>query len=355
MNEHRVKRARDIMLSSKVECLVVTDPKIRTWLTGFRGSLGWAVLTQDKTALFIDPRYTQQARSEAPRFEIKVCDFGQMLSGTAIAEALPYAAGSPLHLETTGLQYDTYCGMASALKQGQLIPAPGLLRSVRAVKDEAEIRLISKASGIADETVRLLRQNVRPGWTEKRVAWFIERTAQEMGADSMNFILAGSGPRSSLIHAAPTDRKIEDGDILLVDIGPVVSGYGTDLTRSFVVGEPSEWQVQIFEIVKAAQQEAVERVRPGMTGHEADKIARDPIRDAGYGEQFAHLLGHGLGMAAAEPPLLVEAGQDLLEPGSVVTIEPGIYLESKGGIRIEDTVVITETGAKRLTHAPIEL
>jgi Xaa-Pro dipeptidase len=216
--------------------------------------------------------------------------------------------------------------------------------------------LIERACRIAEDAIDAVRPLMRRGTSERDLAWAIERRCREAGAQSMAFCLVGSGPRSALPHSWPTDRVVRDGDLLLVDVGPIVGGYYGDVTRMFVIGEPAPWQREIHALALEAQALALAACRPGIAAGDLDAVARGHVARAGYGAQYLHLLGHGVGLhGAAEGPLIDRGIPDLLDEHMVVTIEPGIYLEGRGGVRVEETVLVTADGCRPLTRSPHSL
>jgi Xaa-Pro aminopeptidase len=209
---------------------------------------------------------------------------------------------------------------------------------------------------VAEAAIQACLAMLRSGVTEQALAWAIERHCREAGASAMAFNLVGSGPRSALPHCAPTERAFEDRDLVLVDIGPILDGYHADITRMFVVGDPRPWQLEIHAIALEAQRLAIAACRPGMRADALDAVARDHITRAGYGDRFLHLLGHGIGACGtSEDPKIMPAAADVLRPGMVITIEPGIYLSGRGGMRVEETVLVTEDGCRALTQFPHDL
>ena len=236
------------------------------------------------------------------------------------------------------------------------VPTSRVVESLRAVKDEGERDAIRKAAAIADRAFERILEELRPGRTEREIALRLEFMMREMGADGASFdIIVASGPRSALPHGVASDRVLEKGDLVTLDFGASYRGYCSDITRTVVLGEPNDAQRRIYETVREAQQAAVDAIRPGMTGKEADRVARDRIKASGYEKYFGHGTGHGLGMEVHEAPRLSPRGEEILEPGMVVTVEPGIYLPEFGGVRIEDDVIVTEDGREVLTQSPKHL
>jgi Xaa-Pro aminopeptidase len=229
------------------------------------------------------------------------------------------------------------------------------IAALRICKDESELNAMRKAIAITERALHELVTGSLIGATERQIAGRLERGLIGGGADAVGFIIVVTGPNSADPHAEPSDRPLQDGDLLTIDCGAVKDGYFADITRTFVAGHPNERISEIYEVVQRANAAGRAAVRPGMQAQQVDQAARDVIRDAGYGDQFFHRTGHGLGLEVHEPPYVVEGNEQLLEPGMVFTIEPGIYVSGLGGVRIEDNVVVTPEGVECLTSFPREL
>jgi len=231
-----------------------------------------------------------------------------------------------------------------------------VVEAIRMLKDEDELIKIEKAISISDMACDYIRDFVRPGMSEKEVAWELEVFMRTHGAEAIAFdLIVASGPNGAKPHAVPQDEPIREGALIVMDMGARVDGYHSDLTRTICLGEPDKKAQEIYDIVLRAQLVAEQRARPGMTGQELDAVARGIIDEAGYGEHFGHGLGHGVGLAVHEKPRVSSTSTDVLEPGTVCTIEPGIYLPGWGGVRIEDMVLFTEDGARVLSRARKDL
>jgi Xaa-Pro aminopeptidase len=241
------------------------------------------------------------------------------------------------------------------LAPAELVPLPDVDR-LRWVKDETEITALSHAADIADAAFVHLLRVLRPAMTEWDAALELEIAIRRAGAERMSFeTVLASGPRSAFPHGRATERRMAVGDFVTVDFGAVYDGYASDCTRTVVLGEPDARQRQIYEIVLEAQRTALAVIRPGIACRDVDAAGRSVIAAAGFGEAFGHALGHGIGLDVHEGPSLSPRNEAPLEPGMVVTVEPGIYLPGWGGVRIEDDVVVTADGCRLLTHAPKEL
>ncbi len=352
MSKQRVDRLRKLLEQHDLEALFVTNAVNRRYLSGFTGSSGYLVVTPQDAILFTDFRYREQAPQQAKDFRVIE---HQADPAETIAATLKELGVTRLGFEQHDLSYASYQSYQSKLGV-TLVAADKLIEQLRMVKDEQEVQLIETACELVDRTYEHMLGFIKPGMTERDVALELEFYMRANGADSTSFsTIVVSGVRSSLPHGGPTDKVLEKGDFVTLDFGAYMNGYCSDITRTVVLGEPTDRHREIYDIVLEAQLTALERIRPGMTGKEADAIARDLIARYGYGEHFGHGLGHGLGMEIHEEPRLSRTGEYVLEPGMIVTVEPGIYIPGFGGVRIEDDVVVTETGVRRLTKSSKQL
>jgi Xaa-Pro aminopeptidase len=325
----------------------VTAPVNVRYLTGFE-STNAAVLvaTDGAVRLFTDFRYAERARQledvdvvETPRYLYS--DLPQHLSG-------------PVAFEADALTYANH----EFLREGgvELVARRGVVETLRAVKEPEELEAIRRAAEVTDATYERLAAEQFAGKTEKELVWRMEVLFHECGADGLAFdVDIAAGPTAASPHAVPGDRVVREGEFVLVDAGATVDGYCSDCTRTFAVGEASDSLRELYDLVLRAQQAGVEAVRPGAGGREVDTAARSVIAEAGYGESFGHGLGHGLGLLVHEAPVLRPESEDVLVPGNVVTVEPGIYLSGVAGVRIEDLVVVTLDGVEVLSRFPKEL
>jgi len=352
VSKQRVDRLLKLLEQHDLEALFVTNAVNRRYLSGFTGSSGYLVVTPQDAILFTDFRYREQAPQQAKDFRVIE---HQADPAETIAATLKELGVTRLGFEQHDLSYASYQSYQSKLGV-TLVAADKLIEQLRMVKDEQEVQLIETACELVDRTYEHMLGFIKPGMTERDVALELEFYMRANGADSTSFsTIVVSGVRSSLPHGGPTDKVLEKGDFVTLDFGAYMNGYCSDITRTVVLGEPTDRHREIYDIVLEAQLTALERIRPGMTGKEADAIARDLIARYGYGEHFGHGLGHGLGMEIHEEPRLSRTGEYVLEPGMIVTVEPGIYIPGFGGVRIEDDVVVTETGVRRLTKSSKQL
>jgi Xaa-Pro aminopeptidase len=327
--------------------LLVTNLTNVFYLTGFESSNAALLVEPGSGAtLFTDFRYAESARS-VPDVELQMtkrammADIGGRLNGRVQVEAdvLPYLEWQRL---SSG--------------KAELVPTEGLVDGIRAIKDADEVAKIARAARIADRGFEALTAETFVGRSEREIAWRLRELLHAHGADELSFeTIVASGENGAMPHAHPTDRIVERGTLVTVDWGVRIDGYCSDCTRTVSTGSLPEKLHEAYEVCLAAQKRACENIKPGLTGVEADALARDPITDSGFGENFGHGLGHGVGLAVHEAPRLSTESTDTLAVGNIVTIEPGIYLEGLGGVRIEDLAVVRENGLELLTSFPKEL
>ncbi|PYI55070.1 M24 family metallopeptidase [Paenibacillus flagellatus] len=349
MHQTRLARLRDLMRERGLEALFVTGSHNRAYMSGFVGSAGYLLITQDKAYLLADFRYVTQAAEQAPAFEIvehkpKVMEtVKELLKGLGIGK---------LGFEQQHVTYASYASYAADLGDIALVPAEPLVELLRMVKDETELAIMREAAELADKTFAHVLTTLKPGITENDVALTIEFFMRQHGATSVSFdTIVASGERSALPHGRASDRVLRSGEFVKLDFGAYYKGYCSDITRTVMLGRPTDRHRDIYQIVLEAQLHTLDGIRPGMTGKEADALARDVIKRHGYGDHFGHGTGHGLGMEVHEAPRLSTQADTVLKPGMTVTVEPGIYLPGFGGVRIEDDVVVTESGVQRLTQS----
>jgi Xaa-Pro aminopeptidase len=298
----------------------------------------------------------EQAGRQAPEFRVV------RIGGSAdwFPQLVAELGVGRLGFESDDMTVDSHQRMTRALRDGatsggrrsSMVATAGLTEEVRAFKDASEVALIQRAIDISDQAMNAVAPTIEAGQTEADVAWRLERTMRELGADSLAFdIIVGSGPNGALPHHRAGERVIQEGEPIVIDMGARYQGYNSDLTRTVVVGEPDETLRRVYDTVLGAQLTAIATVQPGMTGVDADGLARKVIEDASYGDSFGHSLGHGVGLAVHEYPRVGPGAQGVLKEGMVFTIEPGIYIPGWGGVRIEDVVVLEKTGARTLSSA----
>lgn len=351
--KQRLENLRKQLAELEVDAIITENQPNRRYISGFTGSSGWAIVSHKQATLLTDFRYIDQAKEQAPNFEIVNTQRAPL---PAIAEELKRSGVKKLAFEKHLVTYNTYEEWKSAFDFVELVPTNGVIEQLREVKDESEIQLIKEATRIADAAFTHVLNFIKPGVRELDVALELEFHMRKLGASSSSFdIIVASGKRGALPHGAASEKLIQAGEMVTMDFGALYQGYVSDITRTVSVGEPDPKMKEIYDIVLRAQLNGVEKLKPGMTGKEADALTRDIIRDAGYAEAYGHSTGHSIGLLVHETPNLSAASSAILKPGNVVTVEPGIYVTDLGGVRIEDDVLITETGCEILTKSTKEL
>lgn len=348
----RADRARAVANDAGCEALLVTNLVNVRYLTGFTGSAGLAWLGTEELVLITDRRYAEQAGAETGRAKV---DVRIEITNDAPKEILVAAAAgvSRIGLEAASVSWADQRQYAERLDTAELVPTTGVVEQCRQIKDDGEIDRMSKAAAIADSALAEVRPLLAEGPTEKEVALALDTAFRRLGADGSAFTtIVASGPNAALPHIRPTDRPIGTGELVIVDMGAVVDGYRSDMTRTLAVGEPDPEATKVFETVRDAQKLGVEQVAPGTPISEVDKACRERIAAAGWGDAFVHGAGHGVGLDIHEQPWVRAMATEPLEVGQVITVEPGVYLPGFCGARVEDTVVVTEDGARRLTRSP---
>jgi Xaa-Pro aminopeptidase len=319
------------------------------YLTGFTGTNGACVCGPGVRLFFTDFRYTERAEAEVEGWEIHTIA-NDWLGG--IAEHLQGRVG----FEDDHMAVRLLEKLKEKLADGvEMVPAGGRVEELRRVKDEGELALIGEAAKLADEALRWSTEQGLAGKTEREVARAFEARIRELGGDPSFPAIVAAGPNGALPHAEPGEREIGRGELVVFDMGAAIDGYCSDGTRTFATGDPGEEAIEVYEVVRKAQQASLEAIRAGITGEDVDKVAREVIDAAGHGDRFGHGLGHGVGLELHEGPRLSLRSDDVLAPGEVVTVEPGIYLPGKLGVRIEDLVVVTMDGLRNLSSLPKDL
>ena len=349
--EARIARLRALLAEKVVDAVLVTKEENVHYFSGFRGDSTALLVTPEQLILVTDSRYTEQAAAEAPAYEIVEQRDGLYKK---IAEVAMDCGIIALAFEGGVLSYDSYTKMQGLL--GEISFDTSLnLDPLRQVKDADEIALIRRACKIADEGFAHILSYIQPGMTELEVAAELEHHMRTLGSERPAFqTIIASGIRGSLPHGVASDKVIARGDLVTMDFGAVCAGYHSDITRTICVGHADARQRELYDAVLTAQQRALAALRPGVTGIEVDRVARDYLAEHNLNQYFGHGLGHSLGLEIHEEPRLSKAGETLLQPNMLITDEPGVYIPGWGGIRIEDTVLITTDGADPLTHAPKE-
>ena len=347
----RLQNLRQRLAERELDALLISQAENRRYLSGFTGSAGFLLVTAEDAILATDFRYVEQAETQAPDFKVSQTkgEFTQWL--------LPMVSdlgARMLGFESNDLSFATYRQLveAASMNDIQLIPTEGMVESLRPIKEDKELELITRAARLADAAIEHIISKVSPGMKERDVAWQIERFLRENGSEGIPFdVIVASGPNSALPHAEPTERILSPGEPIVIDLGARLGGYCSDMTRTICLGSPDETFSKIYDLVLGAQLTAIATIGVGMNSEMADKMGRVVIEQGGYGDAFGHGLGHGVGLAVHEEPYLGPRASTVLADGMVFTIEPGIYVKGWGGVRIEDTVTLGKEGVKVLTRA----
>ena len=349
----RIAGLRSVIQGNDIDGMLISDPQNRRYLTGFIGTAGYLFITETGAILATDFRYTEQAAYQAIGFDIS------RIQGR-ISEWFPTILHD-LGVKKIGFEADHLT--VSALKMFEdalsergadvaMVSKSGYTAKLRALKDEGEIALLQHAIDIGDAAFEETAAILTPGMTEKEAAWEFEKAIRDRGAESLSFdTIVATGPNAARPHHQTGDTTLKEGETIVFDCGATYQGYCSDLTRTVVLGDADTEVARIYNIVLEAQEAAIEKVEAGVTGADADAIARKIINDAGYAENFGHSLGHGLGLQVHEEPNVGPRGNTPLENGMPFTIEPGIYIPGWGGVRIEDVVVLENGRARVLSHA----
>jgi len=354
----RLSTVRKKLSALKLDALWVIEPNNRRYLSGFKAadsqlneSSGSLLISRKKALLLTGPIYREEAEKEAGDFEVITArrslleELPEILSGLKVKR---------LGFESAYLIWGTHRELTANFRKkrlsGRLVPVKDMIEDMRLVKDKSEIIKMAISARMISEILETVIKGLRPGKREKEIAGQIEDMAREIGADGLAFpTIVASGPNSALPHAVPGSRKIRAREPVVIDAGVRKDGYCSDITRTVFVGEPTRTFQKIYRIVRQAQLAALDILNPGLEGEKADSLARNIIQKAGFGEYFGHGLGHGVGLQTHEQPRLAPRQNVKLESGMVVTVEPGIYIPGKGGVRLEETVVIEKKGCKILT------
>ncbi len=350
MNSNRLERARQAVAAEDLNLFLVSSRENVCWLTGFSGSSGMALLTPAEVFLFTDGRYTLQAMEETSDVIVRISTDPPVKQA---AEVIADVGGGAVGFESDVLTVAQHAVLADRVGVDSLRGAEGLFSRLRAVKDAEEIALIRRAAAITCQAFEHIVERIVPEASERALARELAFVLSECGAESESFpAIIAAGARSALPHAKPSDAAVTAGEMVLLDFGAQFGGYAADITRTLFCGQPTDRFREVYQIVLDAQLTGIAAIRPGAAGRDVDAAARRVITSAGYGTSFGHGLGHQLGLSVHDGPGLSTTSPIVLEEGMVVTVEPGIYLEGWGGVRIEDDVLVTHDGCEVLTHAP---
>ncbi len=348
----RITKLREIMHKAGADAALITSPVNVRYYSGFSGVSSQLLITPDKKLFFTDFRYTEQAEAETD-FTVVETNGNERIK--AIFEYAEKEGVKRIGADLSEISYYSYRSYLRHISEEGLIDLSSEVSNQRSVKDEGEIELISKGAKHNDELFTHLCGLLKPGVSETDIKAEIVYYMNRRGAETAFDPIVASGPNSSLPHATPTGKKIEAGDFVTIDYGCRFEGYCSDFTRTVAISRIDKDMEKVYDIVNRAGEKAFEALKPGVMARDVDAAARDHIAEAGYAESFGHGLGHGVGMFIHEAPTLNALSDETLRPGMVVTIEPGIYLKGRYGVRIEDLCVVTKDGFKNLTAAPREM
>ena len=342
------------LAAQRIDSFLLTDPTNVRYFSGFSGSNGALLMNKDlSAAIATDGRYTTQIAEEVPDIDAII----EREAGTAVLATVP--EGWRVGFDPTRVTVDELERLDKATPDSvALVPVKGVVEQIRLLKDSFELHRLEDAAKIAVDALAQLIDagELRAGRTEKEVAADLEHRMRLLGSERVSFdTIVASGPNSALPHYAAGDRELTDGDLVTIDFGAHYVGFNSDMTRTFCIGEPSDFNREIYEIVLQAQKAGVAAATPGRPLVDVDKACRDIITEAGYGDYFVHSTGHGIGLEVHEGPAASTRAQGVLEENMTLTIEPGIYVPGKGGVRIEDTLIITSGAPKVITPASKEL
>jgi Xaa-Pro aminopeptidase len=338
----RIAKLRQVLAEKAIDAIMISQSENRYYLSGFNGSAGYLFITQNNAVLATDFRYVEQVKRQSPDYTLFQITgsigkwFPEIINGLRI---------NTLGFESSDISFERYQNLSGIIEKTgiplKLVPLTETVETIRTVKDPEEIACIERAAAISDAAFGHIKEVICAGMTELELAWELEKSLRQAGSQSLPFeIIVGSGPNAALPHAHPSERVIQEGEMVIIDFGARVAGYCSDITRTLCVGKADATFKKIYGIVLNAQLNAISKIVDGTRGSEADCFARGIIEEAGYGEAFGHSLGHGIGLAAHEKPNLNRISEDILTENMVFTIEPGIYIEGWGGVRIEDTAMI---------------
>ena len=355
MSINRIELIRAQLSTWNVNGILITNLSNCRWASGFTGSACTIVITAEKALLGTDFRYWEQAANQAPEFEL--VKMGRTAEFAKQADVVKMAGVDRMGFESSNMTVSDFADLKRQCKDVEdlkLVPLNSRIEPLRDVKSAEELEKIRAAAAITDLAMEQVNEIAKPGMTERELAWELEKLMRENGADGMAFpIIVASGPNSAMAHHHPGDRKLQAGDPIIIDMGAVLDGYHSDMTRTFFMGnELDEKFKYVYDLVHMAQKNALKNMQAGMLGKEIDALAREVIADAGQGENFGHSLGHGVGLDIHEGPRLSSIYEEEIPVGSVVSVEPGVYLSGWGGVRIEDLVVLTDDGIEFLSHCP---
>ncbi|MGM0419641.1 MAG: aminopeptidase P family protein [Bacillota bacterium] len=351
--QKRIDKLKKLREKHDLDAVMITSKENRFYYSDFTGTAGILIITAEKNYFLTDFRYITQAKEQAKIYEIVEINREKEKK---LVEFLQEKNINALGFEDNNVTYKYYHKLKGYTDDLNFVPLGSEISRFRQKKGPEEVARLEEAISLTEKAFIRLLDFIKPGLTEKEVAAELEYYLSQEGGEGAAFdFIVASGFRSALPHGVASDKVIENGEFVTFDFGAYYKGYCSDMTRTIVMGEASQKQQEVYNVVLEAHLAALEKIKPGMTGQEADKIARDIIRGNGYGDYFGHGLGHGLGIEVHEAPRLSPTSETILEPGMVVTDEPGIYIPDWGGVRIEDDLIITKNGCRSLNNSSKEL
>jgi Xaa-Pro aminopeptidase len=348
----RLAKLRQTLTDNGLDAIIITQPENRRYLSGFTGTKGALFISPARAFLAVPFVYLEQARKQAPAFEVAMF---QREFVEVWPDLVAEINARRVAFESAHLTVAEHGKLVAGAENVELVPTEGMVEGLRAIKEQGELDKIREAVALADAAFAHIVEFIEPGLTEREVAWELEAYMRTRGAEKVAFdLIVGAGPNGALPHHEVSERVIGTGEPIVMDLGAQVAGYHSDLTRTICLGQPDERFTEIYDLVLRAQLAAEAVVRGGIVARKADNAARQVIAEAGYGEQYGHGLGHGVGLAIHEDPFVRQDAEEVLKPGMVLTVEPGIYLPDWGGVRIEDMVLVREDGIEILSRASKE-
>lgn len=352
----RTKKVQDWLIEhvDEVDCILISAPESRRYFTGFTGTFGYCLISKQQIWFLTDFRYRSQAEEQVPYAKhILLNQFSPETSIRMICETE--------NLEVIGFEggrmvFSAYDRLVKNFGRANLIDIGNILDRFRVIKEEAEIDLLAKAEAIGDAAFEHICKFIKPGIRESEVALELEFKMRQLGASGTSFTsIVGSGYRSALPHGVASQKIIRSGELVVLDFGCIYEGYCSDMTRTVAIGDPGKEMRQLYQLVKDTQQHCLDAIHAGVVGKDIHQIAVDSFAEAGMSDYFGHGLGHSVGLEIHEEPRFSPAEKGTIEAGTCITVEPGLYLPGKGGVRIEDMIVVTEENYRNLTHSPKEL
>ncbi|MFO8091004.1 MAG: Xaa-Pro peptidase family protein, partial [Desulfatiglandaceae bacterium] len=351
----RIQKFKGNLDKASVDAGWIVRPENRRYLSGFKArdsqldeSSGSLLIGKDSLVLLTDSRYSEEASMEAEGYQVEQVGNKFPESFSKIVERI---GCRNIGFEKDYLTWGMHARVSAELEKldspRNMVPLEGEVENLRRIKDAEELEAMDASARMIAGILDVLIDWIEPGMTEREVAWHLAELANEAWAEGLSFPpIIASGPNSSLPHAVPSGRRLVEGEPVVMDVGVILDGYCSDMTRTVFIGEPADRFKTVYSVVRRAQQAALDVLRPGAVARDVDRVARKMIEDEGYGDYFGHGLGHGVGLAVHEAPRLNTHDSTVLEEGMVVTVEPGIYLPGKGGVRLEETVVVEEEGPR---------